>query len=190
VRTAQKTEKIAGTRVAVVTASISTGNGFHFSTMRHTVLAALVLLPLVAGCVKADPATDSGNSLSSLPTSPSSSTGTGTTGSSGATGTTGSTGTTGATSTALAYNQDIKPLMQSDCVVCHNTTFADAGVRLSTYAQVMTTVRAGSASSLLVAATQSNGSMYRYWSGSTATRQAKAAQVRSWVVTYNAQENR
>ena len=59
-----------------------------------------------------------------------------------------------------------------------------------TYSQTMTAVRAGSASSILVAVTATNGSMYRYWSGTSATRQAKAAQMRSWVVSFNAQENR
>jgi hypothetical protein len=32
--------------------------------------------------------------------------------------------------------------------------------------------------------------MYRYFSGGSATRQSKAAQMRTWIVTYNAQENR
>ncbi len=61
---------------------------------------------------------------------------------------------------------------------------------MNTYAQVMLAVRPGSASSLLVTITQPTGRMFRYFSGNTATRQAKAAEVRSWVVTYNAQEIR
>jgi hypothetical protein len=143
--------------------------------MRTLALAALCALPLVIGCVKAQPPTDTGDPAISTPTSPSSG------------GTTPGSGTTPST---LAYNPDIKALLQSDCISCHGTTRADGGVRLSTYAQVMTTVRAGSPSSLLVTTTQSNGSMYRYWSGSSSTRQSKAASVRSWVVSYNAQENR
>jgi hypothetical protein len=148
--------------------------------MRHFFCAALLALPL-------QPASDTGDGLvaSSL-TSPSSN------GSAGANGSTGASGSTGSTTSAtgLAYTQDIAPLLQSDCVVCHGTSRADGGIRLSTYAQVMTTVRAGSASSLLVTATSSSGSMYRYWSGTSATRAAKAANVRSWVVTYNAQVSR
>jgi hypothetical protein len=57
--------------------------------------------------------------------------------------------------------------------------YADGNYRMTTYAQVMAAVRAGSASSTLVAVTQSNGSMYRYWSGNAAT---KADLVRKWVV--------
>lgn len=149
--------------------------------MQRLLFAALVFVPLVAGCVKANPPTDTGDVIST-PTSPSSTT-------SGASGSTGTTGTT-TTTTALAYNPDIQALMQSDCTSCHGASRADGGVRLHTYAAVMTQVRAGNASSRLVTSTRTNGSMYRYWSGATATRQAKAAQVQSWVVTFNAQETR
>ena len=149
--------------------------------MRRLVLAALLACPLVAGCVKANPPTDTGDVVTTL-TSPS-------TPSSGATGATGSTGPSTST-TALAYTPDIQALMQSDCVSCHGASRADGGVRLHTYAAVMTQVRAGNSSSRLVTSTRQNGSMYRYWSGSSATRQAKATQVQSWVVTFNAQETR
>lgn len=149
--------------------------------MRRIVLAALLACPLAAGCVKANPPTDTGDVVTTL-TSPS-------TPSSGATGTTGSTGTA-TSATPLAYNPDIQALMQSDCVSCHGASRADGGVRLHTYAAVMTQVRAGNSSSRLITASRQNGSMYRYWSGTTATRQAKATQVQSWVVTYNAQESR
>lgn len=149
--------------------------------MRYTFLAALVALPLVAGCIKVSPPTDTGDPAVSTPSSP--------------TGPTApaapSPPTPAATSaTTLAYNQDMKALFQSDCVSCHGLSRVSGNYRMTTYAQVMTAVRAGSASSILVGVTQSGGSMYRYWSGSTATRQAKAAQVRAWIVTDNAQENR
>lgn len=74
--------------------------------------------------------------------------------------------------------------------MCHGGGRADGNYRMDTYAQVMAAVRPGSASSALVVTTQPSGRMYRYFSGSTATRQAKAAEVLSWVVTYKAQENR
>ena len=140
--------------------------------MRYTLIVMLVALPLVAGCVKAIPATDTGDPVVSTPTSPSSPT----------------SPTT--SDTALAFNPDIKALLQTDCISCHGSGRADGGYRVTTYAQTTALVKAGGASSVLVTVTQSGGSMYRYWSGSTTTRQAKAAQVRSWVVTYNAQENR
>jgi hypothetical protein len=132
-----------------------------------------------SGCVKAQPPTDTGDPVSASPTAPSGPSTTPTT----------PADPTG-TSSALAYNPDLKTLFTSDCVVCHGTSLADGNYRMSTYAQVMTAVRPGSASSLLIAVTQPNGSMYRYFSGSSATRQAKAGQIRNWIVTYNAQENR
>lgn len=58
---------------------------------------------------------------------------------------------------------------------------------MSSYAAVMRAVTPGSASSTLVRVTQSNGSMYRYWSGD---RQAKATKTRDWVVTYRAAQTR
>lgn len=149
--------------------------------MRHILLAAVLALSSSVACVKAIPPTDTGDPVVSTPTSP--------TTPSTTTPTTPTTPTTG-TDTSLAYNQDLKAIFQSDCIVCHGAGRADGNYRMTTYAQVMTAVRAGNASSKLVTTTAQNGSMYRYWSGSTATRQAKAAQVRSWVVTYNAQENR
>lgn len=144
--------------------------------MRRIVLAALLACPLVAGCVKANPPTDTGNVVTTL-TSPS-------------TPSSGTTGSPGTATSALAYTPDIQALMQSDCVSCHGASRADGGVRLHTYAAVMTQVRAGNSSSRLITASRQNGSMYRYWSGTTATRQAKATQVQSWVVTFNAQESR
>lgn len=147
--------------------------------MRHTLLCALCALPLVTGCVKANPPTDTGDPVVTTPTAPS-------------TGTTTPTPTTPTTTTptALSYNQDLKALFQSDCVSCHGSSRADGNYRMTTYQQVMTAVVAGSASSRLVRVSLSGGSMYRYWSGSTATRAAKAEQVRAWVVDNKAQENR
>jgi hypothetical protein len=147
--------------------------------MRHTLLAALLTLPLVAGCVKANPPTDTGDPVISSPTSPSTPT----------TPTTPTTPATGDT-TPLAYNPDMKALFQSDCVPCHGAGRADGNYRMTTYVQVMAAVRAGNASSTLISVTRSGGSMYRYWSGNHDTRLAKAAQVRSWIVNFNAQENR
>lgn len=154
-----------------------------------------------AACVAVTPATDTGALVTT--TGPSTAGGgtttsggsTGTTGSTGGTGggttgSTGSTGSTSATTAALAYNPDIKALLYSDCLSCHSGSRPTAGYSVATYAQTMTAVRAGSASSILVAVTATNGSMYRYWSGTSATRQAKAAEIRSWVVSFNAQENR
>jgi hypothetical protein len=143
--------------------------------MRALLIASLLALGCVPGCVKAQPPTDTGDPVITTPTSPTSPS---------------PTTPTGSETTALAYNPDMKLLFQADCVSCHGSGRADGNYRMTTYAQVMTKVKAGSASSSLVSVTQAGGSMYRYWSGSSATRQNKAAQVRSWVVTYNAQETR
>ena len=78
--------------------------------MRFRLLAPLLVLSFAAGCVKANPPTDTGDPVVSTPTSPSTS---GT-----STPTTPTTPTSG-TTTALAYNQDMKALFQSDCVTCH-----------------------------------------------------------------------
>lgn len=125
----------------------------------------------IYGCVTAQPPTDTGDPVgpSSL-TSPSN--------------------PTPADPSPLAYDPDMKPIFATDCIVCHGSGRADGNYRMTTYAQVMAAVRAGSASSRLVSVTQPGGSMYRYLSGSTATRQSKASAVRTWVVTYNAQEHR
>ncbi len=169
-------EKIVGIHVAP--ASLNTP--VRSITMRQTLLVVLFALPLVAGCVNAKPATDTGDAVVSTPTSPSTPTTT--------TPTTPTTTTD--TTTSIAFNPDAKATLQTDCLQCHGTTRADRGYRVTTYAQTMTAVRAGNASSLLIQVTRSGGSMYRYWSGSTAARAAKAEQIRSWIVNYNAQENR
>jgi hypothetical protein len=98
-------------------------------------------------------------------------------------GTTTSTGT----STSLAYVNDIKPILDSDCVVCHNPRQHEDNVYLSTYAGVMRVVQAGSANSLLVRVTRSNGIMYPNLTGD---RAAKSELIRSWVVDSRAVETR
>lgn len=157
--------------------------------MKYTLMTVVLTLPFVTGCVKANPPTDTGDSFVTTPTSPTSPSAPSPT--SPTTPTTPTTPTAPTTTaTPVAYTQDLKAVFQSDCVSCHGSGRADGGYRMTTYAQVMTAVRAGSASSVLVRVTAQNGSMYRYWSGSAATRQSKAALVRSWIVDFNAQENR
>lgn len=119
-----------------------------------------------------------------IPTEPTSVSGT-STGSSGST--TGGTGSTSGTQSALAYTQDIKPLLDGDCIRCHNSRTHDGNVDLSTYSTVMRVVSAGSSNSLLIRASRNGGSMYREWSGD---RAGKAELVRRWIVENNAQQNR
>lgn len=108
---------------------------------------------------------------------------------SSSTGSTGSSGSTGGTTTptSLAYVQDIKPIMDADCTRCHAGSRPDGGVNLSSYANVMRQVTAGSAGSRLIRETASNGSMYRYLSGNRTT---KSNTIRSWIVDFKAVETR
>lgn len=147
------------------------------NVLSRSAAAALIMFALAAAaCVKAQPPTDTGDPTPAAnplaPTAP-------------ADPTAGTSNQAG----ALAYNQDLKTIFGSDCVPCHGSGRADGNYRMTTYTQVMAAVRPGSASSLLVVVTQRNGSMYRYFSGTSATRQAKADAVRTWIVAYNAQEN-
>jgi hypothetical protein len=130
--------------------------------------AAVILVALSAGaCVRAQPPTDTGDTTTvGNPLAPSNQ------------------------PAALAYDPDMKAIFASDCAKCHGGAAAAGNYRVTTYVQVMTAVEPGSESSRLVLVTQSNGSMYRYFSGTTETRQAKADAVRRWIVTDKAQENR
>jgi hypothetical protein len=120
-----------------------------------------------SACVKAQPPTDTGGTVT--PTSPSSSP------------------SPPSTPASFSYEQDLKPVFASDCVVCHSGAKPSAGYAMTSYAAVMKDVKAGSAQSKLVTTTQSNGSMYRYFTGN---RQAKADMVRHWVVDDKAAQSR
>jgi len=80
---------------------------------------------------------------------------------------------------SVAYDQDIRPILENDCVRCHS--------QFASYAGAMGYVVKGSASSPLVRATQSGGSMYSHLSGDKA---GKSALIRSWVVENGAAESR
>ena len=101
--------------------------------------------------------------------------------------TSGGTTTSTTTSTPLAYVNDIKPVLDSDCVACHSPRLHESNVDLSTYASVMRVVQAGSSNSLLVRVTRSNGIMYPNLTGN---RAAKSELIRSWVVDSRAAETR
>ena len=135
-----------------------------------------------AACVTQQPATDLADTVAG-PTQVSTTT---TTAPTTPTGTTPAPTTTTPT-VKVAYEQDLKSVFQSDCVRCHSGSRPDGGYSMSTYAQVMRAVTPGNARSALVVTTQRNASMYRYWSGSAAT---KAELVRTWVVDNGAAEKR
>ena len=112
-----------------------------------------------------------------LPTSP---TDTSTTASSTSSSGTGS-GT--ATPSALTYVKDVQPILSGACVRCHGPSRRDAGIDVSTYANVMRLVAPGNANSLLIAVTRQGGLMYSQL-GSNASQ--KASTIRDWIVTANA----
>ena len=96
---------------------------------------------------------------------------------------TAATGSTGATT--LTYTANIAPILASDCTRCHGPSRQDAGVNLSTYANVMKYVSAGNAGSLLVLVTEPGGLMYSQWSGNASQ---KAGLVYDWVVNSGAKQ--
>ena len=160
--------------------------------MKSTGAVCVLVVGLLLGCVKTQPATDTGEIRSS-------STQSSVTGPTGAAtpaatpGPTASPGTATPTPTAtpsgptIAYTPDMQPIFASDCLVCHSDRNALGRYSMSTYVATMRAVTPGNASSTLVRVTQSNGSMYRYWSGD---RQTKASRTRDWVVTNRAAQTR
>ncbi len=131
--------------------------------------AALWALTLVSSCGGSSPSAPSPVSTSSSSTP-----------------TTTTTATQSGTPT-VAYVNDVKAVLDANCIRCHGASARDGGVDLSTYAATMRVVSPGNASSPLVRATASTGSMYTHLSGD---RAAKSALIRSWVVDNRAAETR
>jgi hypothetical protein len=129
---------------------------------------------VAAACVKTNPPTDVGNPTA--PSSPDTSA-----------QPAPAPSPTPSSGQALSYDQDLKPIFNSDCVPCHSGSRPSAGYSMSTYAAVMRDVTPGNGNSRLVVWTQPGGSMYRFWTGNASQ---KASMVKQWVVTYNAQQSR
>jgi hypothetical protein len=85
----------------------------------------------------------------------------------------------GTTAAAVAWDQDIQPILANDCVRCHGY--------LASYAGTLSVVSPGNPNSTLVTVTRSGGAMYSHLSGD---RVAKAALIRAWVVDNNAAQSR
>jgi hypothetical protein len=86
---------------------------------------------------------------------------------------------TGTATSAVAYTQDLQPFFATDCVPCHGGRQTAARYSMTTYAAVMTAVRAAGASSPLIIVTESGGLMYAFLTGD---RASKAAMIRTWVM--------
>jgi hypothetical protein len=87
----------------------------------------------------------------------------------------------------LSYVQDIKPILDRDCLSCHSTRDARGNYSASTYAEVLSGQTPGDAKSSLVVTGSPGGSMYPYYSGDAIT---KSTMVFRWLVYYNALQSR
>jgi hypothetical protein len=132
------------------------------------VLSAAVLVSLlVSGCVKGQAATDGGDP--GFPFGPSA-----------------------ISVQPLAYVQDVKPILDRDCLSCHRSNGRGEGDRaggysVSTYADVMVGQTPGDAASSLVVTCAPGGSMYRYLSGDA---QTSATVLFRWMAYYYAAQTR
>jgi hypothetical protein len=87
----------------------------------------------------------------------------------------------------LSFVQDIKPILDRDCLSCHSTRNARGSYSVSTYAETLNGQRIGDAKSSLVVTGSPGGSMYQYYSGDRVT---EATMVFRWLVYYNALQTR
>jgi hypothetical protein len=87
----------------------------------------------------------------------------------------------------LAYVQDIKPVLDADCLSCHSAREARGEYSVSAYPDVLNKQRIGDARSSLVRTCSPGGSMYPYLRGDAVT---KSTMIFRWLVYYNAAERR
>ncbi|MEO8257640.1 MAG: hypothetical protein ABI868_09885 [Acidobacteriota bacterium] len=87
----------------------------------------------------------------------------------------------------LSYAQDIKPILDRDCLSCHSSRDARGDYSVSNYAAVLSDQRPGDAKSSLVVTGSPGGSMYPYYTGDAVT---KSTMVFRWLVYYNALQSR
>ena len=90
---------------------------------------------------------------------------------------------TGTGVATYTYTADVAPILNSDCVACHNASQHESGVNLTTYAGVTQVVTAGSDSSTLVRVVQPSGPMNGNLSGN---RNQKVQIIYDWVVNSHA----
>lgn len=87
----------------------------------------------------------------------------------------------------LSYVQDIKPILDRDCLSCHGSRDARGNYSVTAYADVLNGQTRGDAKSPLVVTGSPGGSMYQYYSGDGVT---KSTMVFRWLVYYNGLQTR
>lgn len=88
---------------------------------------------------------------------------------------------------SLSYDQDIKAILNADCLSCHSSRESRGNYSVSSYADVMQGQQPGDARGSLVVDCSPGGSMYGYFSGDRVT---KATEVFRWLAYYNAPNTR
>jgi hypothetical protein len=83
---------------------------------------------------------------------------------------------------ALTYVTDIKPILDNNCIMCHNTASPTSGFDASNYPGVMTKVIPYDPTSRLIQVTQPGGIMYGHLSNPTVQSQT----IYDWIVKYGA----
>lgn len=90
---------------------------------------------------------------------------------------------TGTGISTYTYTADVAPILNADCVRCHNASQHDAGLNFTTYAGVLVAVTPGSDQSPLVRVIQPTGAMYANLTGN---RNQKVQIIYDWVVNSRA----
>ena len=96
-----------------------------------------------------------------------------------------STGSSGLGITTYTYTNDVRPILNSDCVSCHGPSRQESGYNFTTYQGVLRAVISGSDQSPLVRATGPRGAMYSEFNGN---RPQKSQIFYDWVVNSHAAE--
>ena len=87
------------------------------------------------------------------------------------------------TPAAITYMNNIKPILDSNCIMCHGGPFPTAGRDFSTYAGVMTVVTPGDPNSRIIQMTKPGGPMNGFLSPDPIGR---AQMIYDWIVIYGA----
>jgi hypothetical protein len=83
----------------------------------------------------------------------------------------------------LTWVNDMKPIFDANCVVCHGGTYPTAGLNLQTYSGTMSVVTPYDPNSKLIEMTKTGGPMHGYLQPDPA---GKADKIYQWIVTYGA----